>query len=81
MTNAFFSDLLASIADRGRSVLKVKPWPKDAGNRTESLIEMCRALLTGQGEASGVALAAENSAPVPRARRVRAGGVLPNARP
>src|SRR5208282_652827 len=44
MTNAFFSDLLASIADRGRSVLKVKPWPKDAGNRTESLIEMCRAL-------------------------------------
>src|SRR5271166_6338351 len=59
MTNAFFSDLLASIADRGRSVLKIKPWPKDAGNRTESLIEMCRALFTGRGEASGVALAAE----------------------
>ena len=30
MTNAFFYDLLASIADRGRSVLKIKPWPKDA---------------------------------------------------
>ncbi len=59
MTNAFFSDLLASIADRGRSVLKIKPWPKDGGNRTELLIEMCRALITSQGEASGVALAAE----------------------
>jgi malonyl-CoA decarboxylase len=59
MTNAFFYDLLASIADRGRAVLKIKPWPKDAENRAESLVETCRALQAGRGEASGVALAAE----------------------
>src|SRR5579871_5310932 len=59
MTNAFFSDLLASIADRGRSVLKIKPWPKDAESRAEPLAEMCRALLTIRGEASGVAIAGE----------------------
>ena len=59
MTNAFFSDLLASIADRGRSVLKLTPWPKEADGRAGSLIAMCGALLTGRGEASGVALASE----------------------
>ena len=59
MSNAFFYDLLASIADRGRSVLKIKPWPKDGENRAESLVETCHALVAGRGEASGVALAAE----------------------
>src|SRR5207247_426080 len=59
MTNAFFSDLLASIAGRGRSVLKLKRWPKDADSRADSLVGMCGALLTGRGEASGVALASE----------------------
>src|SRR5271163_3033108 len=59
MSNAFFYDLLASIAERGRSVLKIKPWPKDGENRAESLVETCRALVAGRGEASGIALAAE----------------------
>jgi malonyl-CoA decarboxylase len=59
MDSAFFSDLLASIAERGRSVLKLTAWPRDAENRAGSLIDMCRALLTGRGEASGVALASE----------------------
>ncbi|HEX9170859.1 MAG TPA: malonyl-CoA decarboxylase [Roseiarcus sp.] len=59
MSNAFFYDLLASIAERGRSVLKIKPWPKDGENRAESLIETCRALVAGRGEASGIALADE----------------------
>ncbi len=59
MTNAFFSDLLASIADRGRSVLKLTPWPKEADGRAGSLVAMGGALLTGRGEASGVALASE----------------------
>ena len=59
MSNAFFYDLLASIADRGRSMLKIKPWPKDADNHADQLIEDCRALVEGRGEASGVALAAE----------------------
>ena len=59
MDSAFFSDLLASIAERGRSVLKLSPWPRDAENRASSLADMCRALLSGRGEASGVALAGE----------------------
>ena len=59
MSNAFFYDLLASIADRGRSMLKIKPWPKDADNRADQFVETCRELVAGRGEASGVALAAE----------------------
>jgi malonyl-CoA decarboxylase len=59
MSNAFFYDLLASVAERGRSMLKIKPWPKNADNRVEQLIDDCRALVEGRGEASGVALAAE----------------------
>jgi malonyl-CoA decarboxylase len=52
-------DLLTSVAERGRSMLKIKPWPKDADNRVDQLIDDCRALVEGRGEASGVALAAE----------------------
>jgi malonyl-CoA decarboxylase len=59
MDSAFFSDLLASIAERGRAVLKFSPWPRDADNRAASLADMCRALLSGRGEASGMALASE----------------------
>ncbi len=51
MDSAFFSDLLASIAERGRSVLKLSPWPRDAVNRAASLADMCRALISGRGEA------------------------------
>ena len=56
MDGSFFSDLLTSIAERGRSVLKLTAWPREAGDGA-SLVEMCDALLTGRGEASGVALA------------------------
>jgi hypothetical protein len=35
MSNAFFYDLLASVAERGRSMLKIKPWPKDADKSVE----------------------------------------------
>ena len=59
MDNSFFSDLLASIAERGRAVLKLSPWPRDAENRAASLADMCRGLISGRGEASGVALASE----------------------
>ncbi|HEY6735746.1 MAG TPA: malonyl-CoA decarboxylase N-terminal domain-containing protein, partial [Roseiarcus sp.] len=59
MSNAFFYDLLTSVAERGRSMLKIKPWPKDADTRVDQLIDDCRALVEGRGEASGVALAAE----------------------
>jgi malonyl-CoA decarboxylase len=59
MSNAFFHDLLASVAERGRSMLKIKPWPKDADKSVDQLVDDCRALVEGRGEASGVALAAE----------------------
>ena len=59
MSNAFFYDLLTSVAERGRSMLKIKPWPKDAENRVDQLIDVRRVLVEGRGEASGVALAAE----------------------
>ena len=59
MSNAFFYDLLTSVAERGRSMLKIKPWPKDVDNHSERLVETCRALVEGRGEASGVALASE----------------------
>jgi malonyl-CoA decarboxylase len=58
MDGSFFSDLLASIAERGRSVLKMTAWPRDAEN-AGTLAKMCGALLTGRGEASGIALASE----------------------
>ena len=57
MDGSFFSDLLASIAERGRSVLKMTAWPRESG--AGSLVEMCGALVSGRGEASGVALASE----------------------
>jgi malonyl-CoA decarboxylase len=59
MDSYFFSDLLASIAERGRSVLKLTAWPRDAGNGAASLADMCGALLSRKGEASGIALAGE----------------------
>ena len=59
MSNAFFYDLLASVAERGRSMLKVKPWPKDADKSVERLVEDCRALVEGRRQASEFALAAE----------------------
>jgi malonyl-CoA decarboxylase len=62
MSNAFFYDLLASVAERGRSMLKIKPWPKDADRSVDRLIDDCRSLVEGRGEASGIALAAEVTA-------------------
>jgi malonyl-CoA decarboxylase len=40
-------------------VLKRSPWPRDAEDRAASLADMCRALLSQRGEASGLALASE----------------------
>src|ERR1700748_1664737 len=56
MNNAFFSDLLASISERGRTLLRRagSSEPKQDGSE---LIELCEALLSGRGEASGTAMA------------------------
>jgi malonyl-CoA decarboxylase len=56
--NAFFSDLLASISERGRTLLRRAGTP-DAKQDASDLIELCEALLSGRGEASGTAMARE----------------------
>jgi malonyl-CoA decarboxylase len=56
--NAFFSDLLASISERGRTLLR-RAAPSDDGQDPSDLIELCDALLSGRGEASGTAMARE----------------------
>src|SRR3954447_9313694 len=58
MSNDFFSGLLASISERGRTLLR-RSGPSDAGQDASDLIEMCEALLSGAGEASGTAIARE----------------------
>ena len=57
-SNAFFSDLLASISERGRTLLR-RAGPTDAKQDASELIELCEALLSGRGEASGTAMARE----------------------
>lgn len=59
MASAFFSDLLASIADRGRSLLGLAEVEDDPIRRADSLVDLCEQLLSGRGEASGAALARE----------------------
>ncbi len=58
-SSAFFSDLLSSIADRGRSLLGLAEAEKDPVKRAATLIDLCEQLLSGRGEASGAALARE----------------------
>ena len=57
-SNAFFSDLLTSISERGRTLLRRvgSSGPKPDGGE---LISLCEALLSGRGEASGTAIARE----------------------
>ncbi|HMM91109.1 malonyl-CoA decarboxylase [Bradyrhizobium sp.] len=58
MANAFFSDLLATISERGRTLLR-RAGPSDDGQDASDLIELCEALLSGRGEATGTAMARE----------------------
>ena len=57
-SNAFFSDLLASISERGRTLLR-RSGPSDAKQDASDLVALCEALLSGRGEASGTAMARE----------------------
>jgi malonyl-CoA decarboxylase len=57
-SNAFFSDLLASISERGRILLR-RAGSSDTKHDASDLIELCEALLSGRGEASGTAMARE----------------------
>lgn len=59
MANAYFSDLLATISERGRTLLR-RGRPSDDGREDATgLVELCEALLSGRGEASGTAMARE----------------------
>src|SRR6187399_34612 len=58
MNTSFFGELLQTISERGRALL-ARDRRGDASARSESLVELCEDLLSGKGEASGVALARE----------------------
>ena len=58
MANAFFSDLLATISERGRILLR-RGDPSEVKPDADGLVELCEALLSGRGEASGTAMARE----------------------
>ena len=56
MNTSFFGELLQTISDRGRALL-VRDRRSDKATDFEGLVELCEDLLSGRGEASGVALA------------------------
>jgi malonyl-CoA decarboxylase len=56
LNSSFFSEMLQTIADRGRALIQRREPPHE---RTKDLVELCEDLLSGRGEASGVALARE----------------------
>ncbi|MBR0852513.1 malonyl-CoA decarboxylase [Bradyrhizobium diazoefficiens] len=58
MANAFFSDLLATISERGRTLLR-RSDGADTRQDADGLIALCDALLSGRGEASATAMARE----------------------
>src|ERR1700760_792249 len=58
MANAFFTDLLATISERGRSLLR-RGDPEDGESDGSDLVALCEALLSGRGEATGTAMARE----------------------
>jgi malonyl-CoA decarboxylase len=53
---SFLQELLSSVAEQGRSLLPKSLFGFDAGEDVE---ELSRALVSGRGEASGVAIARE----------------------
>src|SRR5437588_13097663 len=58
MNSAFFADLIATITDRGRDLLGLRPpQPAEAAGRADALVELCETLLGGKGDASGTAMA------------------------
>ena len=58
MNTSFFGELLQTISERGRALL-ARDRRGEASARSENLVELCEDLLSGRGEASGVALARE----------------------
>jgi malonyl-CoA decarboxylase len=60
VNTSFFGELLQSIAERGRALIeRARERRASAEQRSATLVELCEELLSGRGEASGVALARE----------------------
>jgi malonyl-CoA decarboxylase len=60
VNTSFFGDMLQSIAERGRALIdRTRDRREMAEQRTANLAQLCEELLSGRGEASGVALARE----------------------
>src|SRR5262245_282098 len=60
VTTSFFGDMLQSIAERGRALIdRTRDRREVAEQRSANLVQLCEDLLSGRGEASGVALARE----------------------
>jgi len=60
VNNSFFGDMLQSIAERGRALIeRARDRREVAEQRSAGLAQLCDDLLSGRGEASGVALARE----------------------
>ena len=57
VNTSFFSEMLQSIADRSRALIRRDR--REPARESDGLVELCEALLSGRGEASGVALANE----------------------
>ena len=55
LNTSFFGEMLQSIAERSRALIGRER--RDAARRPDGLGDLCEALLSGRGEASGVALA------------------------
>src|SRR3984957_10086624 len=53
---SFFRDMLQSTAAQSRALISRR---QPARGRSDGIVELCEALLSGRGEASGVALANE----------------------
>jgi malonyl-CoA decarboxylase len=60
MNTSFFGELLQTISERGRALLDLTRDRRNGGvTQSETFVELCEELLSGRGEASGVALARE----------------------
>ena len=58
MNASFFGEMLQTITDRGRALIeRARERRGTDATRSESLVELCDHLLSGRGEASGVAMA------------------------
>src|ERR1700754_3430260 len=58
VNSSFFGDMLQTIAERGRALMARDRRPPSE-QLSANLVDLCEQLLSGRGEASGVALASE----------------------